>query len=60
MILFSIVSFSALEPSLRLTLNFVKLLPDGYTYATKDHKRSAHFEHTIVITDGEAEILTKI
>ncbi|PIR57201.1 MAG: type I methionyl aminopeptidase, partial [Parcubacteria group bacterium CG10_big_fil_rev_8_21_14_0_10_41_35] len=25
----------------------------------KDHKRSAHFEHTILITDGDAEILTK-
>ncbi|PIQ80366.1 MAG: type I methionyl aminopeptidase, partial [Parcubacteria group bacterium CG11_big_fil_rev_8_21_14_0_20_41_14] len=32
---------------------------DGYTYVTKDHKRSAHFEHTILITDGDAEILTK-
>ena len=32
---------------------------DGFTYKTKDGKRSAHFEHTILITDGTAEILTK-
>jgi len=33
---------------------------DGFTYKTKDGKRSAHFEHTIVITKNEPEILTKI
>jgi len=33
---------------------------DGYTYRTADGSRSAHFEHTVVITNGEAEILTKI
>ena len=32
---------------------------DGFTYKTKDGKRSAHFEHTILITAGNAEILTK-
>jgi len=32
---------------------------DGYTFLTKDGKRSAHFEHTIVVTDDEPEILTK-
>ncbi len=49
----------ALEPIVNEGTRYVKLLSDGYTYATKDHKRSAHFEHTIVVTDGEAEILTK-
>ena len=33
---------------------------DGYTYKTRDGSRRAHFEHTIVITSGEPEILTKI
>jgi methionyl aminopeptidase len=32
----------------------------GYTYRTVDGKRSAHFEHTILITTGQAEILTKV
>jgi methionyl aminopeptidase len=32
---------------------------DGYTYRTKDGSLSAQFEHTVLITDGDAEILTK-
>ncbi len=31
---------------------------DGWTVVTADGKRSAHFEHTIAVTDGEPEILT--
>lgn len=50
----------ALEPVVNEGTRYIKLLPDGYTYVTKDHKRSGHFEHTILITDGDAEILTKI
>ncbi|MHB1118406.1 MAG: type I methionyl aminopeptidase [Minisyncoccota bacterium] len=50
----------ALEPIVNEGSRYIKLMPDGYTYVTKDHKRSAHFEHTILITDGQAEILTKI
>lgn len=49
----------ALEPIVNEGTRYIKLMPDGYTYVTRDHKRSAHFEHTILITDGEAEILTK-
>lgn len=49
----------ALEPIVNEGTRYIKLMPDGYTYVTKDHKRSAHFEHTILITDGPAEILTK-
>lgn len=49
----------ALEPIVNEGSRYVKLLSDGYTFVTRDHKRSAHFEHTIVITDGPAEILTK-
>jgi methionyl aminopeptidase len=33
---------------------------DGYTYRTVDGKRSAHFEHTIVVTKNGAEILTEL
>jgi methionyl aminopeptidase len=32
---------------------------DGYSVYTKDGSISAHFEHTVVITDNGAEILTK-
>ena len=50
----------ALEPIVNEGSRYIKLLSDGYTFVTKDHKRSAHFEHTILITDGPAEILTKV
>src|SRR3972149_2587983 len=49
----------ALEPIVNEGTRYIKLMPDGYTYVTRDHKRSAHFEHTILITEGDAEILTK-
>lgn len=48
----------ALEPMLNEGTDKVFLDNDGYTFKTKDGKRSAHFEHTILITDGKAEILT--
>jgi len=32
--------------------------PDGWTVITRDGKQSAHFEHTVLVTDGEPEILT--
>jgi len=35
-------------------------LDDGYTIKTADGTRSAHFEHTILITEGDAEILTQV
>jgi methionyl aminopeptidase len=50
----------ALEPMLNEGRKEVRLQKDGYTYKTADGKRSAHFEHTILITSGEPEILTKI
>lgn len=49
----------ALEPIVNEGTRYIKLMPDGYTYVTRDHKRSGHFEHTILITDGPAEILTQ-
>ncbi|MBI5139441.1 type I methionyl aminopeptidase [Candidatus Nomurabacteria bacterium] len=50
----------ALEPMLNLGTKNVTLDKDEYTFRTADGRPSAHFEHTILITDGEAEILTKI
>ena len=35
-----------------------RVLRDRWTVVTKDGKLSAHFEHTIAIMDGEADILT--
>jgi len=50
----------ALEPMLNNGTKNVVLEKDGYTFHTADRKKSAHFEHTILITDGAPEILTKI
>ena len=49
----------ALEPMFNEGVPEVELQKDGYTYKTADGKRSAHFEHTIVITKKGAEILTQ-
>jgi methionyl aminopeptidase len=49
----------AIEPMFNLGSRHIVLDKiDGYTYRTKDGKTSAHFEHTILITKGDAEILT--
>lgn len=48
----------ALEPMLNNGTKNVTLDDDGWTFRTADRKRSAHFEHTILITEGEPEILT--
>jgi methionyl aminopeptidase len=48
----------ALEPIVNEGSPDLYLEDDGYTYKTQDGGRSAHFEHSIVITDGEPEILT--
>jgi len=49
----------ALEPMLTEGGEDIILGDDGFTYKTADGKRSAHFEHTIVITLDNPEILTK-
>jgi methionyl aminopeptidase len=36
----------------------VKILKDGWTVVTQDGSLSAHFEHTVLITEGDPEILT--
>lgn len=50
----------AIEPMLNIGEKEIFIDSDGYTYKTTDGSRSAHFEHTVVITNGEAEILTKL
>jgi methionyl aminopeptidase len=35
-------------------------LPDGWTVVTKDGSLSAHFEHSVAITDNGPEILSKL
>jgi len=50
----------AIEPMLNLGADDVYTLEDGWTVVTKDGKPSAHFEHTVHVTDGEPEILTKL
>lgn len=48
----------ALEPMVNAGNWQVRVLGDGWTVVTADGKRSAHFEHSIAITDGEADILS--
>lgn len=48
----------AIEPMVNAGLPGVKILNDGWTVITQDGSLSAHFEHTVLITEGEPEILT--
>ncbi len=50
----------AIEPMLNEGTKHITLDADGWTYRTADGKRSAHFEHTIVVTKDGAEILTML
>lgn len=50
----------AIEPMVNAGVYKVKVLPDGWTVKTRDGRLSAHYENTILITDGEPEILTSI
>ncbi len=49
----------AIEPMINLGTYKVKTLSDDWTVVTLDGKPSAHFEHTVAITDKGPEILTK-
>ena len=49
----------AIEPMITLGTDKIILSKDGYTYKTADGTNAAHFEHTIVITEGDPIILTK-
>jgi len=50
----------ALEPMINLGTKNVTIDEDEWTFRTADRKPSVHFEHTILITEGEAEIITKV
>ena len=49
----------AIEPMVNAGSFEVETLEDGWTTVTKDRKLSAHFEHTVAITENGPEILTK-
>jgi len=48
----------AVEPMVNQGTYDVRILKDGWTTVTADGKLSAHYENTVLITDGEPEILT--
>ena len=48
----------AVEPMVNAGVYDVRVLKDGWTTVTADGKLSAHYENTLLITDGEPEILT--
>jgi methionyl aminopeptidase len=50
----------AIEPMVTLGTDKVKLADDGWTILTADGSRSAHFEHTVLITESGADILTQL
>jgi methionyl aminopeptidase len=47
-----------IEPMLTLGTIDYDVWPDGWTAVTKDHRRTAQFEHTVLVTDSGHEILT--
>ena len=48
----------AIEPMINMSKRDIMQHRDGWTITTIDKKPSAHFEHTIVVREGEAEILS--
>ncbi|MGD8921675.1 MAG: type I methionyl aminopeptidase [Candidatus Zixiibacteriota bacterium] len=48
----------AIEPMINMGTYEVKTMPDGWTVVTADGQPSAHFEHTVAITDNGPDILT--
>jgi methionyl aminopeptidase len=48
----------AVEPMVNVGSYEVHVMPDRWTTKTVDGKRAAHYENTVLITDGEPEILT--
>ncbi|MEO5930146.1 MAG: type I methionyl aminopeptidase, partial [Candidatus Kapaibacterium sp.] len=49
-----------IEPMVNAGTYRVSTLDDKWTVVTQDGKPSAHFEHTLVVREGAAEILTKL
>jgi methionyl aminopeptidase len=48
----------AIEPMVNMGTSAVRVLEDNWTVVTMDSLPSAHFEHTVLITKGEPEVLT--
>ena len=48
----------AIEPMVNAGVGDVDFLDDGWTVVTADRRSSAHFEHTVLVTSGDPEILT--
>lgn len=49
----------ALEPMFTLGKEDVRLMPDGYTIVSEDGSISAHFEHTVAVTEVGIEVMTR-
>lgn len=50
----------AIEPMVNMGTERVKMLDDEWTAVTEDGQLSAHFEHTVLITESEPEVLTRV
>jgi methionyl aminopeptidase len=50
----------AVEPMLSLGTDQIRTLEDRWTVVTADHTVSAHFEHTIAITEAGPQVLTGV
>jgi methionyl aminopeptidase len=50
----------AIEPMVNLGSEKVRVLDDEWTAVTADGELSAHFEHTVAITDHGPEVLTRV
>ena len=48
----------AIEPMVNIGDEAIKFLDDGWTVVTSDSEPSAHFEHTVAVTENGPEILT--
>src|SRR5437667_22165 len=48
----------AIEPMINAGTSEVRMLSDGWTVVSADNSPSAHFEHTVLVTEGEPEVLT--
>jgi methionyl aminopeptidase len=49
----------AIEPMVNEGGEQIRILKDGWTAVTADRSDSAHFEHVVLITEGDPEILTQ-
>ena len=49
----------AIEPMVNAGGPETEVLNDGWAVVTRDHRRSAHFEHTVAVTDHGPEVLTR-